>query len=175
MTGFYYLALNNLCLVWVYLSTTTGSSVCHSPSPNKRKLFCLFVCCGTLSYYGLGAFSLPIPHGMHLVVQTQFYFFWVVCHSSRTLPPKELEQDPQKRFFPSPHHQTMPFYLWPMTSSYPVLAGYTLVRSRPCACLSSMYVQNLSAAHAFAVVGLHILPSIFYYFLVSLSFMACPT
>ena len=37
-----------------------------------------------------------------------------------------------------------------------------------------MYVQNLPAAHASAVVGLHSLPSILDHFLVSLSFMACP-
>ena len=122
--------------------------MCHSPSPDKRKLFCLFVYRGTLSYYGLGAFSLPIPHGMHLVVTTQFCFFWVVCHPSRTLPPKKPEQEPQNRSFPSPHHQTMLFYLWRMTSLCPVFAGYRLVRFGPCACLSSMYVQNLPAAHA---------------------------
>ena len=61
-----------------------------------------------------------------------------------------------------------------MTSPCPVLVGYRLVRSGPCACLSSMYIQNLPAAHASAMVGLHSLPSVFDYFLVSLSFMACP-
>ena len=88
-SGFTILTLNYLCLVCVYLLTTTGPSVCHSPSLDKRKLFCLFVCRGTLFCYGVGAFSLLIPHGMHLVVPTQFCFFWVVCHSSKTLPPKE--------------------------------------------------------------------------------------
>ena len=44
----------------------------------------------------------------------------------------------------------MPFYLWPMTSPLPVLAGCRLVMSGPCACFTSVYVQNLSAAHAFA-------------------------
>ena len=51
-----------------------------------------------------------------------------------------------------------------MTSPCPVLAGYTLVRFGPYACLSPMYVQNLSVAYAFAVVDLHNLLSIFYYF-----------
>ena len=37
-----------------------------------------------------------------------------------------------------------------------------------------MYVQNLLAAHTFAVVGLYSLPSVLDNFLVSLSFMACP-
>ena len=53
----------------------------------------------------------------------------------------------------------MPFYLWPMTSLRPVLARYRLVRFGPYTCLSSMYVQNLLAAHMSAVVGLHCLPS----------------
>ena len=43
---------------------------------------------------------------------------------------------------------------------------YWLVRFGPCACLSFTYVQNLPVAYAFAVVGLHSLPSVFYYFLV---------
>ena len=60
-----------------------------------------------------------------------------------------------------------------MTSLCPVLAGYKLVRSGRCACLSSMYVQNLLVAHASAVVGLHNLLSVLDHFLVSLSFMAC--
>ena len=138
--------------------------MCHSPSLEKRKLFCLFVCRDTLSCYGVDPFSLPIPHGMYLVVPTQFCFFWVVCHPSRTLPPKEFEQESQNRFFPSPHHQTIPSYLWPMTSPCPILAGYRLVMSGPCVCLSSMYVQNLPTAHAFVVVGLHSLLSVFWLF-----------
>ena len=135
----------------MYLPTTIGPFVCHSPSPNKRKLFCLFVCRGTLPCYGVGAFSLPIPHDMHLVVPTQLCFFWVVCHPSRTLPPKEPKQESQNRFFPSPQRQTMPSYFWPMTSPCLVLVRYRLVMSGPCTCFTSVYVQNLPAAHAFAL------------------------
>ena len=61
-----------------------------------------------------------------------------------------------------------------MTSPCPVLAGYKLVRSGPCACLSSLYIQNLLAAHAFTVVGLHNLLSVFYYFLVPLFLWLAP-
>ena len=61
-----------------------------------------------------------------------------------------------------------------MTSPCLVLAGYRLVRFGSYACLSSMYVQNLPAAHASIVVGLHSLPSVLDHFLASLSFMACP-
>ena len=39
-----------------------------------------------------------------------------------------------------------------MTSLRPVLARYRLVRPRPCTCLSSICVQNLSAAHLSVVV-----------------------
>ena len=62
-----------------------------------------------------------------------------------------------------------------MTSPCPILAEYRLVRSGPYACLSSIYVQNMSATHAPAVVGLHSLLSVLDHFLVSLSFMACPS
>ena len=64
---------------------------------------------------------------MHLVVPAHPCFLWVVCH-------------------------LMPSYLWSMTSPPPVLAGYRLVISGPCTCFTSMYIQNLSAAHASAVV-----------------------
>lgn len=37
---------------------------------------------------------------MHLVVLTHPFFFWVVCHPSRTFLPKKPEQEPQNRFFP---------------------------------------------------------------------------
>ena len=46
----------------------------------------------------------------------------------------------------------MPSYLWPITSLRPVLAGYRLVRSGLYACLPSICVQNLSAAHSSVVV-----------------------
>ena len=35
--------------------------------------------------------------------------FWVVSHPSRTPPRKSLSRNHKNRFFPSPHHQTMPF------------------------------------------------------------------
>ena len=60
-----------------------------------------------------------------------------------------------------------------MTSLCPVLAGYKLVRSEPCSCLSSMCIQNLLNAHSSTVVGMHSLSSVLDHFLVSFSFMAC--
>ena len=101
-------AFNLLCLVWVCLPTTRGPSALAMPLPitRQRKLFCLFFCRGTLTCYGVGALS--IPHGMHLVVQTHLYFFWTVCHPSRTFPPKESEQEPQNRFSPLPTARPCP-------------------------------------------------------------------
>ena len=61
-----------------------------------------------------------------------------------------------------------------MTSLCPVLVGSRLVRSGPCTCLSSIYIQNMLVAHTFIVIGQHSLPSALNHFLVSLSFMACP-
>ena len=93
--------------------------MCHSLSPDKRKLFCLFVCRGTLSYYGVGAFSLPIPHGMHLMVPAQLCpFGWYVILAGH-FPQKSPSRNLKNRFSPSPHHQTMP-PLSPFTSSRPI-------------------------------------------------------
>ena len=44
----------------------------------------------------------------------------------------------------------MPSYLWPMTSPLPVFFGYRLVMFGPFACFTSVYIQNLPTAHAFA-------------------------
>ena len=77
--------------------------------------------------------------------------FWVVCHPSRTFPPKKLERELQNRLSPSPHRQTIPFLtsdLWPTTS---VLAGYKWVVLKPYVCFTSMCVNGLSAVHAFAM------------------------
>ena len=86
---------NHLYLVWVYLSTTTGPSVCHSPSLDKKKLFCLFVYHGTLSCYGVNAFSLPILHGMHIVTLAQLCpFGWYVIpagHFPQKSPSRNLK------------------------------------------------------------------------------------
>ena len=88
---------------------------------------------------------------MHLVILAFFSLFLVVCHPSRTFPPKKLEREPQNRLSPSPHHQTIPSLtsdLWPTTS---VLAGYKWVVFEPYACFTSMCVNGLFAVHAFAM------------------------
>ena len=94
----------------MYLPTTTGSTVCHPPSPDKRKLFCLFVCHSTFSCYGVGAFSLPIPHGIHLVVPAQFCpFMWYVIPAGH-FPQKSPSRNLKIGFplSPPPNHALLP-------------------------------------------------------------------
>ena len=58
-SGFTILTLNYLCLVLMCLPTTTGSSVCHYPSLNKRKLFiCLFAVAPFLAMVWVPSLSL---------------------------------------------------------------------------------------------------------------------
>ena len=145
------LPFNHLWLVWVYLPTTTGSSVFHSPPPDKGRLFYLLVCRGTLSCHGISAFSLysswHAPNGSSLNLAS---FGWSVIPARRTSQ-KSLGKSRKIGLFPFLHHQTILPYLWPMTPPRPILAGYRLVVLGPCACFPFMYVQNLLVAHAFAV------------------------
>ena len=69
-----------------------------------------FICLLTMAFpSGLGwAFSLTIPHGMHLEILTHLSLFWMVCHPSRIFPPKEFEREPQNRLSHFPHRQTKP-------------------------------------------------------------------
>ena len=83
--------------------------LCHSYYQTVRTI--LFVCLLWHPYLLQCRYFLSIPHCMHLVVPTYPCFFQAVCHPSRTFLPKELEQEPQNRFFPSPHRQTMLSYL----------------------------------------------------------------
>ena len=94
----------------MYLPTTTGPTVYHSLSPDKRKLFCLFICHNTLSYYGVSVFSLPIPHGMHLVVLAQLCpFGWYVIPTGH-FPQKSLSRNLKIGFPLSPplNHALLP-------------------------------------------------------------------
>ena len=71
---------------------------------------------------------------MHLVIPAHISLFWMVCHSSRIFPPKELERESQNRLLLSPHRQTIPSLTsdpWPIA---PVLAWYRWVVPKPYAC-----------------------------------------
>ena len=50
---------------------------------------------------------------------------------------------------PPPDHTLLPLTYNP---PLPILAEYRLVMSKPCACFTFVYVQNLPAAHAFTMV-----------------------
>ena len=118
--------------------TTSLCWLCHIPFPDKKSVV-LFSCSLWHSHPDKGwAFSLTNSYGMHLVIPAHFSLFWVVCHSSKTFPPKKLEREPQNRLPPSPHHQTIPSLTsdpWPITL---VLAGYKWMVPEPYACSTSM-------------------------------------
>ena len=61
-----------------------------------------------------------------------------------------MNGNPKIGFLPT----ARPYPLLPLTHDppLPVLAEYRLVLSRPCACSTSVYVQNLFTTHAFVVV-----------------------
>ena len=109
---------DHLLVVNCSATTTYLYWLCCSLLPDKENYF---VCLLAMAFLPVTVCvpSLSIPYGMHLVVSTHLYFFWVACYPSRTFSPKKPEQEPQNRFFPSPHHQTMPSLtsdLWPITS-----------------------------------------------------------
>ena len=62
--------------------------------------------------------SLPIPHSM--------CFLWVVCHPSKTFPPKEPEQEPHNRFSPFPTARPCPLTSdpWPHYLLYWLSIGW---------------------------------------------------
>ena len=92
------------------MSTTTGLSTCHSPSPDKERYF---VCLSAVAPFPITVWVLSLsllswhaPSGSNSTC-----LFWVVCHPNSTLPPKELEQEPQKLVFPlspPPNHALLP-------------------------------------------------------------------
>ena len=107
---FIVLALNHLCLVWVYLSTTTGLFVCHSPSPDKNDYF---VCQSVVA---------PLPAtvwvsflSLSLIACTQWlqlnFTLLGGVSSQQDTSPKRALTGTSKQVFSSPYHQTMPSYL----------------------------------------------------------------
>ena len=104
-------------------------------------------------------FYLPIPHGMYLVVPTHLYFFWVVCHPSRTFLPKELEWEPQNRFFPLPTTRPCPFLPLTHDPPLPILARYRLVMPGSRACFT--FFTCCSCIYCVLEIGLYVLPCTF--------------
>ena len=85
--------------------------LCATPHHQTKKGI-LFVCLPWhpfLLRYGF-FLSLSIPHGMHLVVPTQLASFGQYVIPAGHFPQKILSRNLKNRFFPSPHHQTMPSY-----------------------------------------------------------------
>ena len=125
---------DHLLVVSCSAITTYLCWLCRFPLLDKEGYF---VCLLAVAFLPVTVcvLSLSISHGMHLVVPTHPYFFWVACHPSRTLPPKEPEQEPHNIFFPL---GARPCSLLPLTHDppLPILAGYRLVVSESCACFT---------------------------------------
>lgn len=69
--------------------------------------------------------SLSVSHGMHPVVLTHPYLFWVACHPSRIVPTERAwARNTRMGFHSSPYRQTVPS---PMTSHFFIVARYRLV------------------------------------------------
>ena len=93
-------------------TTTYLCWLCHSPLADKEDCFVFLLTMVFLSTT-VWVFSLTISHGIYLVVPTHPSFFWVVCHLSRTSPPKESEHEPQNRLSLLP--TAKPYPLLPLT------------------------------------------------------------
>ena len=111
----------------------------------QRRLFCSFVCRGTLTCYDVGALSLS-PSLMACTQQFQLILtsFGRYIISIGHFPQKSLSRNPRigfSLFLPLDH----PLLLLTHDPPPPVLAGYRLVKSGPCACSTSVCVQNLPA------------------------------
>ena len=92
LTTFFWIWVSFSTTYWFvnYLATTTYLCwPCHSPLPDKENCF---VCLFTMAFLSsiVWVFSLAIPYGMHLVIPTHHSLFWVICHPSRTFPPKRV-------------------------------------------------------------------------------------
>ena len=104
------LALNHLCLVQVYLLTTTGPSVCHSLSPDKEDYFvCQSAVAPLPTTVWVSSLSLSL---MACTQQLQLSFASLgVVSSQQDTSPKSALEGTSKQVFPFPHHQTMSSYL----------------------------------------------------------------
>ena len=89
-------------------------------------------------------FSLTNSYSMHQVILAHVCLFWVICHPSRTFPPKELERETQNRLPFLPIVKPHPFL--PLTHGLRPL--YWLGTSR---CLSLMRAPLLYESIDFLV------------------------
>ena len=124
----------------------------------------MLVCRGTPSYYGVGVFSLPIPHGMYLVAPTQLCpFGWCV------IPARHLLQKSPGRnlkigfpLFSPPNHTLLPL-THDLTVSY---IGWVLVGEVWALRVPSFHMCPKSTCCSLVRCGLeaclHSPPSIFY-------------
>ena len=79
------------------------------PSHHQTRKSILFVCLPWHPFLLRSGFFLsPYPSWHAPSGSNSTCLIWVVSHRSRTPPQKSLSWNLKNRFFPSPHHQTMP-------------------------------------------------------------------
>ena len=125
---------------------------CAIPHYQTKKII-LFACLPWHSYLPQCGYSLLLSH----MACTQWFQFilasfgWYIIPAGQ-FPKKSLIRNPTIDFPPFPTTRSCPILPLSHDPPLPVFAGYMLVMYGPCACSTSVYVQNLSAAHVFAMV-----------------------
>ena len=154
----------------------TGRATPH----HQKKKTILFFCLSWHSYLLRCGCSLSFHLSWHAPSDSNSSLLLLGGMSSNmTFPPKELEREPQNRFFlsPPPDHTFLPLTHDPPP---PVLSRYRLVKSGHCECSTPTCVQNLPVAFAVVWKLLYIFCSPFLtfyglsYFLIFLSLWFAP-
>ena len=120
-----------------------------------------------------GFFLSPYPSWHAPSGSNSAYFFWIVSYPSRALPQKNLSQNLKNRFFPSPHHQTMPSESLTLDLTMPCI-GWVQAGGAWALCLPSFHMCPKSVCCSFVCHGLeaclYSLPSVFFDLLCELLF-----
>ena len=136
---------------WWSASTTYLCWLCHSPSPDKEDYFVRFFVVAflpaTMCVLSLSLSLMACTQGFQLILTSFGRYVIPARHFSQ----KSLSRNLRIGFLlsSSSNHTFLPLTYDPLL---PVLAGYRLVMSGPYACSTPIYIQNLSAAHVFAVI-----------------------
>ena len=149
--------------------------MCCPPIARQERVFCLLVCRGTIFLLRSGLFLSPYPSWHAPNGSNSACLFWVLSHPNRTPPRKSLSRNLQNRFFPSPHHQTMPSdSLTPPPDLTMLCIGWVQAGGAFALRVPSFHTCPKSACCSFVCRGLeaclHCLPSIFFDLLCGLFF-----
>ena len=147
--------------------------MCHPPYHQTKKDI-LFACPPWHPFLLWSGFFLsPYPSWPASSDSNSACLFWVVSHPSRTPPQKSLSWNLKNRFFPSPHHQTMPFESLTLDLTMPCI-GWVQAGGAWALCVPSFHMCPKSVCCPFVCRGLeaclHNLSSVFLDLLCELPF-----